>query len=117
MKKLNLLYKRTEKLALTMQGGRACKFHVRKKEDQYFINDSWFDHSPGQLIELLAHVGIVLNPNNMAEHCPTACNCDPCRNKRGLDNLDPQKDFEKAVKAHENGTAFKIKTFNKDELK
>ena len=59
----------------------------------------------------------MLNPDNMAEHCPTACNCDPCRNKRGLDNLDPQKDFEKAIKAHEDGTAFKIKTFKADELK
>ncbi len=62
--------------------GRACKFHVRKEDDQYVIGDSWYDHDNDQLIALLAHVGITVDKDNLSEHS-CSCNCDPCRAKQG----------------------------------
>jgi hypothetical protein len=90
--------------------GRACKMHTRIQDGRMVMNDRWYDHSDEQLAELLAHLGITATDGTAAsEHSPS-CNCDVCRNKRGLENLDPQKDYEKSIKAHEDGTAFKITT-------
>ena len=88
--------------------GRACKMHVHNRDGRLMINDSWFDHSDAQFDELLEHVGITPKAGSaVSDHGP-ACNCDDCRIKHGRGKLNPQKDFEKAKKAHEDGTAFQI---------
>ena len=97
--------------------GRACKMYVHSRDGRLTINDNWFDHSDTQFEELLEHIGLGDNipAGSSAPQHGTACNCDDCRHKRGLGPLDPQKDFEKARKAIEDGTAFKIETFKSIE--
>lgn len=34
--------------------GRACKFHIMKEDDKFYMLNSWYDHSPEQLDELIA---------------------------------------------------------------
>lgn len=38
--------------------GRACKINVYEKDDQWFIDNQWFDHTPEDLKELLRRCGI-----------------------------------------------------------
>lgn len=38
--------------------GRSCKFQVRRIGERLFINNRWYDHSDGQLRELLTSVGL-----------------------------------------------------------
>lgn len=41
--------------------GRACKFHVysdRGDPPRYFTNPRWFDHSDGDLVDLLNELGV-----------------------------------------------------------
>ena len=93
--------------------GRACKMYTRIQDGRIVINDSWYDHSDSQLAELLEHIGLgedVPAGSSAPYHGPS-CNCDDCRHKRGLKDLDPKQDFEKAKKAIEDGTAFKITSF------
>jgi hypothetical protein len=93
--------------------GRACKMHTRIEDGRIVISDRWYDHSDTQFEELLEHIGLgkdVPSGGSAPAHGPS-CNCNDCRHKRGLGDLDPQKDFEKSKKAHEDGTAFKIETF------
>jgi hypothetical protein len=88
--------------------GRACKMHTRIEDGRMVMSDRWYDHSDEQLAELLESLGLTATDGTQApEHSPS-CNCDPCRNKRGLGDLDPNADFNKAKKAIEDGTAFKI---------
>ena len=90
--------------------GCACKMYTRIQDGRIVIGDKWFDHSDTQFEELLEHIGLgkdVPAGSSVPEHNPS-CNCDDCRHKRGLKDLDPQEDFEKAKKAHEDGTAFNI---------
>jgi hypothetical protein len=97
--------------------GRACKMHTRLQGDRIVINDSWYDHSDEQFNELLEHLGLgkdVPAGSSAPEHGPS-CNCDDCRHKRGLKDLDPQQDFVKAKRAIEDGTAFKIEGFKNIE--
>ena len=97
--------------------GRACKMHTRLQGDRIVINDSWYDHSDAQFAELLKHIGVGEDTpagSSAPEHGPS-CNCDDCRHKRGLKDLDPQQDYEKSIKAHEDGTAFKIEGFKNIE--
>ena len=90
--------------------GRACKFNLFVKDGVESLRDEWFDHTDGDYDKLLAHFGISRSGSQEeAEHVPS-CNCDDCRIKRGKGKLDPQKDFEKAVQAHKDGTAFQIQT-------
>ena len=74
--------------------GRACKFHVWIKDDRFVISDNWYDHTDAQHAELLQHVGF--SKPESAEH-GVSCNCDNCRTKHGIDNLDPVEDFKKAL--------------------
>jgi len=90
--------------------GRACKFNVFNKDGKFEIRDSWYDHTDKQLVELMAHVGITIEAGQSDHGC--ACNCDTCRVKRGDSKLNPESDFDKALKAREDGTAFNITGFN-----
>jgi len=97
--------------------GRACKMNTRNSGGRIVMNDSWYDHSDAQFAELLEHIGLGKNipaGSSAPDHC-SSCNCDDCRHKRGLKDLDPQKDFVKAKKAIEDGTAFNIKSFKSIE--
>jgi hypothetical protein len=38
--------------------GRAVKFNVRRIDDRLYIDNQWFDHSTGQLKQLLDEVGL-----------------------------------------------------------
>lgn len=91
--------------------GRACKMHTRKDEGRLVIGDKWYDHTDEQLAELLESVGLSMTPGTRTDDHGPSCNCTDCRAKRGLGKLDPQEDFNKAMKAHKDGTAFKIKTW------
>ncbi len=66
--------------------GRACKFHVRKEGEKFVIDSPWYDHTDEQLAELLTSMGIT---KDLGEEHGCACNCDPCRIKRGELVLDP----------------------------
>jgi hypothetical protein len=44
-------------LSMDYVHGRACKFTVWQRNGQLFIRDSWFDHSPYDLQDLLDAVG------------------------------------------------------------
>ena len=88
--------------------GRACKFNVFNRDGKAQIRDSWYDHTDQQLVDLLAHAGITIEAGQTDHGC--ACNCDTCRSKNGLEKFDPVKDGEKAIQAHQNGTAFDIKS-------
>lgn len=93
--------------------GRACKMYTRIQDGRKVINDRWFDHSDDQFAELLEHIGLgedVPAGSSAPQHNSDGCNCDDCRHKRGLKDLDPQEDFVKAKKAIEDGTAFRITT-------
>lgn len=85
--------------------------NVFLQDGRFTIRDSWYDHSDAQLGELLEHVGLSATGGIHPSEHGCACNCDDCRAKRGEEKLDPKKDFESAMKAHEDGTAFKIETF------
>ena len=49
-----------DRVALSMDyvHGRACKLTVFKDDEGLWIRDSWFDHTPDQLSELLERIGI-----------------------------------------------------------
>ena len=99
-------------------GGRACKMHVFNRDGVLSVHDSWYDHSDTQFSELLAHVGLgkdAPSDGDAPDH-GCACNCDDCRVKRGAGPLDPKKDFDEALKAHENGTALKITSVDTSKL-
>ena len=43
-------------LSLDYVKGRACKLTVFKDNDRLYINDKWFDHTEGQLAELVSRI-------------------------------------------------------------
>lgn len=88
--------------------GRACKMHTSIKDGVIVIGDKWYDHTDAQLAELLGHIGLVSTSGTLPDEHGVACNCDDCRVKKGKGELDPEEDFEKAKKAHADGSAFKI---------
>jgi hypothetical protein len=61
-------------------GGRACKFHMYKRDGQWCLPDSWYDHTDEQYDRLLRKFGI--NRETTPEH-GCACNCSECRVKQG----------------------------------
>ena len=89
--------------------GRACKMCVRKDDGRLFISDQWYDHSDAHLEELLEHCGVSVAGDVKPSDHGHSCNCDDCRVKRGEGKLDSKVDFNEAMKARKNGTAFKIK--------
>lgn len=90
--------------------GRACKMYTNNKDGRITIGDRWHDHSDEQLAELLESLGLTsTDGTQVSEHSP-GCNCNPCRSKRGLGDLNPNEDFKKAKKAIEDGTALNITT-------
>ena len=60
--------------------GRACKFHVTRRDGKLFIPDSWYDHTDEQYKKLLYSFGIAIPEKEAPHGC--ACNCENCRNKR-----------------------------------
>lgn len=44
-------------LSMDYVKGRACKFHVIVRSGELFINGRWYDHSEGDLQDLLAAIG------------------------------------------------------------
>lgn len=88
--------------------GRACKMYTSIKDGVIVIGDKWYDHTDAQLAELLGHIGLVSASGTLPDEHGISCNCDDCRVKKGRGKLDPKADFEKAKKAHADGTAFKI---------
>jgi len=70
--------------------GRACKFNTWKEKERFFISDTWYDHTNEQFKELLEDVGLALTETG--EH-GCACNCDDCRERKGLQSYDPEEDF------------------------
>ena len=79
--------------------GRACKFNVFEENGKLFISDSWYDHTDGQLAELLRSVG--LSTGATKEH-GCVCNCDDCRKKQGKNKYNAAQDLQ-------NLTGIKIK--------
>jgi hypothetical protein len=68
------------KLNMDYVSGRACKMIVWEKNGRLIIDDSWYDHTDEQLIELLDEFGIV--HTKLAKH-GCACNCVTCRANHG----------------------------------
>ena len=59
--------------------GRACKMHVWKEGDKWFISDAWYDHTDRAYDELLSAFGIKRTQID-SEH-GVACNCMDCQSK------------------------------------
>jgi len=100
--------------SLDYVNGRQCKIATRLKEGKLVINDTWRDHTDAQFSQLLKHVGIDTATGTKREEHGGYCACGDCREKQGLGKLDPQKEFKQALKAHEDGTAFKITGLEKN---
>lgn len=95
--------------------GRACKMYVTRKEGRLIIlRNNWYDHTDEQMAELLEFVGLSMTTGTLPDEHGESCNCASCRERHGLESFDSEKDFKKAIKAHEDGTAFKITALNPD---
>jgi hypothetical protein len=88
-------------LSMDYVKGRALKLHVRQQDNGDFqLSDSWYDHTDEQYKDLLLSVGI--SRHTIGDH-GCACNCDGCRENRGLPPYtkeQAEKDIAEGIKCN-----------------